>query len=95
VKFFWLRIQELSIKWSIGKLELTSPVDEFLTTQILLNNLTIFPIHLHHAIKVAELPFHHKDPFDLLLIAQSIIEEIPSLSADPTFDLYGVHRIWA
>lgn len=86
---------EISIKWSIGKLELTSPVHEFLTKQILLNKLTILPIHLEHAIKVAELPFHHKDPFDRLLIAQSIIEEIPLLSADPTFDLYGVHRVWA
>ncbi|AEP13146.1 MULTISPECIES: type II toxin-antitoxin system VapC family toxin [Chloracidobacterium] len=40
------------------------------------------------------LPFHHRDPFDRMLVAQSLIEGMPLLSADTIFDAYGVNRIW-
>jgi len=85
---------EISIKSSIGKLELTLPVRDFLTEQIELNELSLLPIELNHVAKVAELPFHHKDPFDRLLIAQAIVEDILLLSPDSAFDCYDVKRIW-
>ena len=47
-----------------------------------------------HVVRVSSLPFHHRDPFDRLLIAQSLSEEVPILSADDAFDDYGVERIW-
>ncbi|MBU8912558.1 MAG: hypothetical protein KOO61_00925 [Spirochaetales bacterium] len=46
-----------------------------------------------HALKTASLPHHHKDPFDRLLIAQSMVEAVPIMTADPTFDLYDVDVI--
>lgn len=43
---------------------------------------------------MADLPFHHRDPFDRLLVAQSLVEEMPIVSNERVFDAYGVHRIW-
>ncbi|MGH7201887.1 MAG: hypothetical protein ACREJB_14870 [Planctomycetaceae bacterium] len=40
------------------------------------------------------MPHHHRDPFDRLIAAQAMVEQIPLLSADPAFDAYPVHRIW-
>lgn len=53
--------------------------------------LTITVTHIAH---VATLPFHHRDPFDRMLIAQSIAESLPIISVDSTFDAYGVTRLW-
>ena len=54
----------------------------------------IVPIELDHLSEVAGLPFHHRDPFDRLLIAQEKFEQMPLVSADSSFDPYGVRRIW-
>ncbi|GAP98064.1 type II toxin-antitoxin system VapC family toxin [Leptolyngbya sp. NIES-2104] len=62
--------------------------------QIQVNELEILPIEIAHTATVAALPFHHKDPFDRLLIAQAITEEIPIISADQVFDSYSVIRYW-
>jgi PIN domain nuclease of toxin-antitoxin system len=70
---------EISIKWSINKLELFHPPNTFLKAQIQKNQLIVLPIGLEHSIQVAELPYHHKDPFDRLLISQSIVEQMPLL----------------
>jgi len=51
-------------------------------------------IEFRHTVRVAELPFHHRDPFDRLLIAQALTEDLPLLSGDPNFDAYGVARWW-
>ncbi len=84
---------EISIKAGIGKLEIALPVHAFLTEQIELNELSLLPLELAHAAKVSELPFHHKDPFDRLLIAQAMIEDIPILSGDSIFKRYNIRRI--
>jgi PIN domain nuclease of toxin-antitoxin system len=47
-----------------------------------------------HAAVVASLPFHHRDPFDRLLIAQALAETLSLVSADPILDVYGVTRLW-
>jgi PIN domain nuclease of toxin-antitoxin system len=62
--------------------------------QIRQNDFEILPITVAHADGITTLPFHHRDPFDRLLIAQAIVERIPILSADSTFDKYPVTRIW-
>ncbi len=49
---------------------------------------------LPHVLHVAALPFHHRDPFDRLLITQSVLESMPLISADTAFDAYGVQRLW-
>ncbi len=66
----------------------------FIPAQIRLNNIEILPITLSHLEKVSTLPFHHKDPFDRLIIAQSVVENLPIVSSDAAFDSYGIERVW-
>jgi PIN domain nuclease of toxin-antitoxin system len=85
---------EIAIKMSLGKLDMGAPFSALVPGQLTTNRIEILPItvaHLHH---VAQLPFHHRDPFDRLLIAQSQVEEVPLLSRDATVDRYNVQRIW-
>jgi PIN domain nuclease of toxin-antitoxin system len=85
---------EISIKKSTGKLVLSAPVYEFISEQIESNRLIVLPIELDHIAKVSELPFYHKDPFDHLIIAQAITEDIAILTSDSLFNSYGVRTIW-
>lgn len=85
---------EIGIKHSLGKLKLAQPFEEIFPHQLEINSFSLLDIRLPHVIRVSTLPFHHRDPFDRLLIAQSLAEEIPILSADEAFDDYGVERIW-
>jgi PIN domain nuclease of toxin-antitoxin system len=87
-------IWEIAIKVSIGKLLLTESVESFVTAQIERNDLHLLPIHMSHAVKVATLPFHHRDPFDRLLVAQALVEGMALVSADRMFSKYRVKRIW-
>lgn len=84
---------EIALKISLGKLILSQPVEEFLPKQLQQNGIELLPITMRHILEVAKLPFHHRDPFDRLLVAQSLTESIPILSADPAFEAYGV-RLW-
>jgi PIN domain nuclease of toxin-antitoxin system len=85
---------EIAIKTSIGKLVLAQPYDTFIRQQLEQNSIEILPVKLEHLIVVATLAFHHRDPFDRLLIAQAIVEDLPVVSADIAFDAYGVQRLW-
>lgn len=58
------------------------------------NDFAILAIEPKHVAILTNLPFHHKDPFDRLLIAQALVEQIPIVSIDPQIDKYGVQRIW-
>src|SRR5712691_8514933 len=73
---FW----ELAIKISIGKYTLTVPYTTFMQTAIQANNFRVLPIEPHHTVELLTLPFHHKDPFDRLMIVQAIVEQMPILS---------------
>lgn len=57
-------------------------------------NINILDISTEHLINVAELPFHHKDPFDRLIISQGIIEKLPIISCDNNFHFYNIKIIW-
>ncbi len=85
---------EISIKVSTGKLTLAQPYDIFIPQQITANAIEILPVSLAHLSVVATLPFHHRDPFDRLLIAQAMIEQLPIISMDTAFDAYSVKRLW-
>ena len=85
---------EIAIKISLGKYTLPIPFDRFLNEAIAGEGMTVIPVTPEHAIIVAQLPFHHRDPFDRLLIAQAIGENLPIISADSAFDRYGVQRVW-
>jgi PIN domain nuclease of toxin-antitoxin system len=58
------------------------------------NKFALLGIELAHATFIETLPPHHKDPFDRLLVAQSLLETMPVVSADVLFDQYGVSRLW-
>jgi PIN domain nuclease of toxin-antitoxin system len=84
----------MAIKVSLGKLALSQPFDLFIPNQLLLNDITLLDIAVSHTLRVATLPFHHRDPFDRLLIAQSLVEAMPIISVDSVFDAYGMNRLW-
>lgn len=85
---------EVAIKISLGKYALPMPFAAFWDDQLLANDFTLLPISVAHTARVAELPYHHRDPFDRLIIAQSLVEMIPVVSSDELFADYGVERIW-
>lgn len=85
---------EIAIKISIGKYSLGEPVADFFEREIAVNQFRILPIEPRHVAPLAMMPFHHRDPFDRLIIAQAMIEQIPVVSADAAFDKYSVTRLW-
>ena len=85
---------EMAIKSSMGRLQLPAPVVTFIPTQLQINDIHWLPIEFAHLGVVETLPFHHKDPFDRLLVAQSLAEQMPLVSGDPKLDAYGVQRLW-
>jgi len=85
---------EIAVKVSIGKLNLPDTFERFIPEQLMLNDIEILPIALPHLNLVATLPLHHRDPFDRLLIAQSMAEGLAIASVDGIFDAYKVNRIW-
>jgi len=80
----------MQIKMQLGKLKLSLPLKELLTNQQDTNDLMILNVALTHVLTLDALPFHHKDPFDRLLIAQSIEEGLTIVSADSKFSAYSV-----
>ena len=85
---------EVAIKVSRGRLTLPKPIDRFFPEQLGLNGFQLLQIDLDDVARVATLPFHHRDPFDRLLVAQALSEELTVVSADPVFRKYGVKRVW-
>lgn len=87
-------VWEIAIKSSIGKLNLGISIEQLVNEQILGNGIEILNITTEHIALVANLPLHHRDPFDRLIIAQGIVEKIPIIGTDKVFDLYEIQRLW-
>lgn len=87
-------IWEMAIKVSLGRLSFDAPFTLFITEQMRLNRIDLLSIGVAHAAQVTMLPYHHRDPFDRLLIAQAIEEKIPLVSVDTAFDAYAITRVW-
>ncbi|MBW4647003.1 MAG: type II toxin-antitoxin system VapC family toxin [Goleter apudmare HA4340-LM2] len=87
-------IWEMAVKCSIGKLRFDLPFQSFIEQQLVQNNLDLMKIEVPHVSVVATLPLYHRDPFDRLLIAQAIAEQIPIVGVDQIFDSYDVERLW-
>lgn len=85
---------EMAIKVSRGRLTLPRPIAQFVPEQLAMNGVQLLQIELDDVARVATLPFHHRDPFDRLLAAQALSEELTLVSADPVFRKYGVKRAW-
>lgn len=84
----------MAIKARLGKLTVSGNLGSYLSTHFVENTVEVLPISLSHTVGVTELPDHHRDPFDRLLISQSVLEKLPILSADPSFSRYPVEAIW-
>ena len=85
---------EMAIKMSLGKLSLGQPFETLIPQQLSLNGIALLGITISHTAVVARLPFHHRDPFDRLLVAQAMTEQMSIVSGDTAFDAYAVTRLW-
>jgi PIN domain nuclease of toxin-antitoxin system len=85
---------EMAIKISLRKLDLGQPFDRFIPQQLIQNGFGLLPIGVSHVAGLASLPYHHRDPFDRVLIAQAAAEQLSVVSHDVAFDAYGVNRLW-
>jgi PIN domain nuclease of toxin-antitoxin system len=86
---------EIAIKSRVGKLDLPAPIATFVRASLEDEGLVSLPVEHAHAVRVAELPLHHADPFDRLLIAQAQVEHLPVMTADAQLAAYDVELIWA
>jgi PIN domain nuclease of toxin-antitoxin system len=85
---------EMAIKLSLGRLTLAEPFGVLIPQQLRVSGIEILNIEISHLAVLTTLPFHHRDPFDRLIIAQALVEQCPVVSVDPAFDAYPVERLW-
>ncbi len=93
---WWLSaasVWELSIKSSLGRLTLPAPPDEYIAEKVQ-QGLHILSVEWTHAAAVERLPFHHRDPFDRLIVAQAQSERLAVVTKDPAFARYGIRAVW-
>jgi PIN domain nuclease of toxin-antitoxin system len=86
-------IWEVAIKVSLQKLALSMSSQQ-LVEALVGSDFTELPVSSAHAAKVASIPFHHRDPFDRLLVAQAEIEQMTLVSKDAILDAYEIRRLW-
>lgn len=84
---------EIAIKHGLGKLQLPESPAECIPRMMVHTSVTPLPIHPRHALHVAQLPGHHRDPFDRLLVAQAQVEQVPIITADRHFHQYDVELL--
>jgi PIN domain nuclease of toxin-antitoxin system len=85
---------EIAIKIRLGKYVLAEPYVDFMRRAVEGNGFEILHIDYRHTAALIDLPIHHRDPFDRLLVAQAMIEDIPIVSSDPWVGAYAVTRLW-
>ena len=81
---------EMSVKYALGKLPLPEPPERYVPDRMRANGVGGLQISHRHALHVAQLPTHHHDPFDRLLIAQAQLDNLTILTSDRVFDQYDV-----
>ena len=87
-------IWEILIKVQSGKLNLPRPAGPYVLRKLVENTVKTLPISIDHLLALERLPMHHRDPFDRMLIAQSMEEDWPIITADPMFKQYPIRVIW-
>jgi PIN domain nuclease of toxin-antitoxin system len=86
-------VWEMAIKAGLGRLTLPGSVEEYVAEKVE-NGFRVLPVEWTHGAKVERLPVHHRDPFDRLLVAQALVENLPVVTNDHAFRAYGVKVIW-
>ncbi len=87
-------IWEILIKVQSGKLKFPRPAGPYMLSRLAENRIKTLPISIDHLLAFERFPMHHRDPFDRMLIAQSIEQNLPVITADPLFKAYPVQVIW-
>jgi len=87
-------IWEMAIKTSNGKLTFKQPFEVFIPRHLRLNGIELLAIELPHVMALLDLPFHHRDLFDRLIIAQSMVEQHPLITVDSAFAAYPIQTMW-
>ncbi len=85
---------EIVIKVRLGKLILPEAPEQYIPSRLVLSKFESLPIQMIHALRVANLPDYHRDPFDRILIAQSQVENLPIVTVDSQIARYSVSVIW-
>lgn len=85
---------EIGIKHALGKLQLPAPATRFIPQRLVEMRLEALDVTHLHALAAGELPSHHQDPFDRMLIAQARLERMILLTADRMFEKYAVEVFW-
>jgi PIN domain nuclease of toxin-antitoxin system len=87
-------VWEMQIKIKLGKMVFNDTLENIINEQQTINNIQTLPVKLSHALYLENLPLHHKDPFDRLLISQAFVENMTLVSADANFGKYQVSLLW-
>jgi PIN domain nuclease of toxin-antitoxin system len=87
-------IWEAAVKTSLGKLRLSVSLEVVIDEGAVRNGIALLDVRREHAAAVEHLPFHHRDPFDRLLVCQAMVEKMEIVSADASLDAYPVRRVW-
>ncbi len=85
---------EIAIKENIGKIKIHTSLNDLITQSLEAYNFITLPISFAHAIKVGTLPSIHRDPFDRILVAQAMVENLTILTSDPFIIKYKVKTAW-
>jgi PIN domain nuclease of toxin-antitoxin system len=81
-------------KYALGKLKLPLEPTQYIPDRLQINQMSVLPVKLEHALRVAQLPHHHRDPFDRLLVAISQIESLTLITADKQLEAYDIEILW-
>lgn len=85
---------EIAIKVSLRKWQLNRSYEDFMDIGLKQYGFQVLPILPTHTARLIGMQFHHKDPFDRMLVAQALVEQVPIVSADGQLDAYGITRLW-
>ena len=87
-------VWEMAIKLSLGKLTLAISLDTLIEEGAVNNGFSLVDVRREHAVAVTHLPFHHRDPFDRLLVTQAMTDKMTIVSNDAELDAYPIQRLW-
>ena len=85
---------EIAIKTRLGKFQLPEPPGRYVPKRLIDQGIRSLPINQDHSLKVYDLPSHHSDPFDRIIIAQAIVEDMVVLTSDRVFEKYPIDVVW-
>src|SRR5690242_8654518 len=89
-----ISLLEIALKNRLGKLPLPAAFDVLYPATLLADDIHLLPLAPEHIAPLTTLPLHHRDPFDRLLAATALVEQLTLVSADPIFDAYRISRLW-